>query len=97
MGELKIERIETEIEILDFYELTENEQKELNDYDGYKDSSFFRYRGNVYDMSDFMKFQSIPNDAMKDYHAYKGETYFSGVLIKLSDCGDSLTVAQYWS
>lgn len=75
-----------------FCELTDAEQKEhADDYDGVQDSTFFRYRGRLYDLSDFMR---VGRDhvGFHGFHGYKTDSYFSAVLVKYSDDGDSLKV-----
>lgn len=84
-----------DVEIINFHELTENEKSSLCDYEGYEDSSFFRYRENVYDLSDFMKIGHSLNDPMKDFDGYRGDSFFSGLVIKLSPCGEGASVALY--
>tara|TARA_R110002153_G_scaffold11011_4_gene42647 strand:+ start:473 stop:757 length:285 start_codon:yes stop_codon:yes gene_type:complete len=80
--------------ILSSYELTD---KELEDFDYMEDTSegsFFKYRGQVYSLDNFMS--SLPEE-LSDWHGIHGETFFSGVLIKLSDCGDAVIVGTYYS
>lgn len=65
-------------------ELTEKERKEF-DYIKPKEFdhiSFIRYRGEIYDLSEFMH---IDKDSIffKDWNGYIGESYFSGILVKL--------------
>ena len=58
------------------------------------EGSFFRYRNWVYSLDQFM----VNNhDDFKDWHGHHGDSFFSGVLIKLSDCGDAVKVATYYS
>lgn len=82
-------------DIVTFDELTEAQQKQLNGYEDQDLSSFFIFKNWVYDLSDFMVVENQP--AFKDYDGVHGESFFSGVLIKLSDCGEGVKVAQYFS
>ena len=98
MSNLHIVRIQTDVEILYFCELTDVEKKNVEEsYDNAIESSFFRYMGYLYDMSDFMRIDHNAGSALKGYDAYHGDSYFSGTLIKLDNHGEFLTVATYYS
>lgn len=64
------------------YDLTERERAEFDYYtpeelDG---AEFFRYRGQVYDAS---QFEQCPHGFFPaDWDGYKGDSFFSGILIK---------------
>jgi len=70
-------------------------EKEEFDYlktdDDRYSSVFFRYKSNVYDISQFSDWKDTY------WHAYQSETYFSGILIKYSEFRDKLKVATYYS
>jgi hypothetical protein len=82
--------------LLSGYELTPKERKEL-DYltdDELNESSdrFFRYRGQVYDVQEFMRCD--PNSpfnqhrnmlAHKQWQGYQSDSFFSGVVIRYTD------------
>tara|TARA_R100000951_G_scaffold115686_1_gene124597 strand:- start:948 stop:1250 length:303 start_codon:yes stop_codon:yes gene_type:complete len=84
--------------ILHWSDLTETEQKEYKDaYDDVQESSFFRYSDWTYDLNDFLRV----NDSLHGkgqqhdlygWDGYKNDSFFSSVVIKLSDCGDSVCV-----
>ncbi len=77
--------------ILYWNELTEDEQKELNMYEDVEESSFFRYRDWCIDLCDFWRTDS--NDNWKDkWDGYKTDSYFSAILVKYSDCNESVRV-----
>ena len=62
-----------------------------DDCDGY-----FCYRGWWYHTSDFMRFDDrspFPNT----WHGYHSDSFFSGVLIELSDDGEAYRVGTYTS
>ena len=84
-------------ELLHWYELTNKERAELSGlYDGIADSSFFRYRGSVYDLASFMRI-SEGAPFPENYNGYMSDSFFSGVLIELSTCGEAVKVATYYS
>jgi len=72
------------------YELSDSEKLEfdyLNNEDGiFQEDDFtgFRYKGNIYDLGEFMRIDSpVLFDGLFD--GIHHETYFSGILIKLNE------------
>lgn len=87
--------------IICWNELTESEQSEFADlYDDIEESSFFRYRGQVYDLSDFLTVNGhCMNGQKKDsyleeWDGYKNETFFSSILVKFSEDNEFLKVGM---
>lgn len=83
------------------YELTEKEQKEY-DFLEFTDegegscAKFFRYKGWTYLLDDFMR-TGAHSPFPERWHAYLSDSYFSGILIHLSDCGEAVVCATYFS
>ena len=76
---------------LDFHDLTETEQNDLRGlYNTIEDSTFFRYRGHVYDLGDCMKTES--NEELSAWHGYFNESFFSSVLVRYSDDCESVKI-----
>ena len=73
-------------DILCWYDLTDNEREEL-DYIDDDNGMFFRYRGDIYDIGEFMR-TDIPG-----WDGAIGTSYFSGILIKLTDDNERVIVA----
>lgn len=46
---------------------------------------FFKYRGNVYHLQDFMRTSSEATGDLDEWDGYIGDSYFSGVVMKLCD------------
>ena len=84
-------------EVSSFYELSDEQRKEVEDrYDTIEESSFFVYKNDVYDLNDFMRLDS--NAPFKGkWHGYSPDSFFSGLLIELSECGDGVKVGFYIS
>ena len=84
------------------YELTDKEKLEF-DYlkpDELDFHAFFRYKDNVYDFSEFMRIDHIPEFSAWD--GYLSDSFFSGILIKLCDCepwwdSDRIIVGWYYT
>ncbi len=55
---------------------------------------FFRYRGYWYHLSGF---QRVGMNALKPWHEYAGDSFFSGVVIEVSRDGESYRVGTYFS
>lgn len=58
---------------------------------------FLFYRGRWYHTSEFMRVNPNSAFALLGYDGYLGDSYFSGVLIKLSDDGEAYKIATYIS
>lgn len=84
--------------ILYFHELEQDEQDEFKDsYDTVQESTFFRYRGNVYDLNDFLRVNNAlngkgVNHEMYGWDGYHNESFFSAVLVKYDDSFESVKV-----
>mgnify|MGYP003384678371 FL=1 len=83
------------------YELPANQYTEF-DYltpEEYEQASFIAYKGNYYHTGDLMRIDSREFFAgpFYEWDAYEGNTYFSGVLFKFSECGEYVTCASYTS
>ena len=73
----------------------------MNDQFDYVDTcdtvdGFFEYRGHWYCMDDFMRIDESMT-SFKGWHGYRSDSYFSGVLIRVSDDGEQYQVATYIS
>lgn len=54
---------------------------------------FFRYRGYWYHLDGFMRLEASPE--LAGWHAYAGNSFYSGVVIKVSSDGESYMVGTY--
>lgn len=76
--------------ILYFHELEPNEQDELKDsYDTIEESTFFRYRGQVYDLNNFMR---STDNRFGDWQGYHCDSFFSAVLVKYDTSCEAVKV-----
>lgn len=57
---------------------------------------FFHHRGNWYHLDQFMPFTEN-NPDFAGWHAYAGDSFFSGVVIKLSKDGEQIKIGTYYS
>ncbi len=85
---------------VDGYELTESERKEFDYYkdpEDLDDATFFRYKGNVYDLGEAMRLKHTPPGVFEGWDGYYVESIFSGVLVKFVDDGEQVIVGHYYS
>lgn len=78
--------------IIDASELSEKEREDFDYLDwpalmaGSDSASFFRYRGELYDLGEFQHITTRDNetlqDAFKGWDGYKADSFFSGMLVK---------------
>ena len=107
MSELKIRTNGHYRPVLCWENLTEKERAEF-DKEVFYNSSFFRYRGWVYTLDDFMRVEANSPVVEVKHRSLKGLTFiiyewdgvhadgfFSGVLVKYSSCGDAVKVGRY--
>jgi len=80
------------------YELPEDIKTDYDYLEDLDSENFIKYRGVYYSLSDFMR---IDHNAIDPDLAYwdgvHSDSFFSGVLIKLSNCGDGYQIATYYS
>ena len=87
-------------DLLYLEDFTEKEQQVIrSEYDWMEPDiecnfGFFKYRGNIYHLQDFLR---APDSFKKDWDGYISETYFSGVVIKLADDNDHVVVGRWFS
>ena len=95
--------------VLCWENLTAKECAEF-DEEVFYNSSFFRYRGWVYTLDEFMRVEAnspvveVKHRSLKGltfiiygWDGYLSESAFSGILVKYSSCGDAVKVATYLS
>ena len=82
-------------DLIFWYDLTE---KEKADFDYIEDGQFtgFRYKGQVYDLGEFMHCSGSVND-FSDWNGISSDTFFSGVLVKYTSDFESVIVGRYFS
>ena len=81
-------------DVLYWHDLEPSEQSELSDsYDTVEESSFFRYRGHVYDLGEFLSARGNgAHELVHDWDVYHNDSFFSAVLVKYSEDFDAVKV-----
>ena len=80
------------------FELTDKQKSDFDYLDDINNNQFFKYKGQIYDISQFMRVCDMYNDVkFTGYHGHISDSYFSGILIKLCEDTDYIIVACYYS
>jgi len=58
---------------------------------------FFKYRGNWYHLDEFMRIENNPDSEFSQWHGYSGDSYFSGIVIRISKDADTYQIGTYYS
>jgi hypothetical protein len=100
-------------DVLYWWDLTKKEQREfsyLETEQEQQDASFFRYRGDVYDLSEFERVpptftttlvrqhgeKTFPTD-WKLWDGYQSDSFFSGILVRYVEHFERVIIATYFS
>ena len=82
------------------HELTEKELKEFDYYspEEMEYKSFFRYKGYIYCLDDFMTCPTMAKDnPLSSWHGYHSDSYFSGIVVKYIDRDyDKITIGRFY-
>lgn len=85
---------------IDAHELTPAERDDFDWLDwpaideGRDSATFFRYRGQLYSLDQFTRIDP-GSPTFPGWHGIAHDSAFSGTLVRLSDDGESVTVASY--
>lgn len=83
------------------YELTPEERREFDYIDpaDFDSHDFFRYKGRVYDLGEFMRCElnGAAQDEWSKWDGYSSDSAFSGILVKYSPDFEQVKIATYYS
>lgn len=84
------------------FELSDKEKEQFDYLDNIDECSFFRYKGEIYDLGEFMRIdQSIAPHAQRpgweNWQGYSSDSFFSGVLVRYTSDHESVIVGRYFS
>ena len=77
------------------YELPANARPDFDylDAEEFDCRQFVKYKSQYYDIGEFMRVES---EELKAWHGVAGQSYFSGVLVKIVD-SDQVIMGRYYS
>ena len=92
-------------DVLHWWNLADKERAEfdyLDTDDKQSEASFMRYRGWVYDLSEFMRIDKAiaphpQRPGWERFDGHHGDSYFSGVLIRYTNDFESVVAATYYA
>jgi hypothetical protein len=64
--------------------------------DGRDSATFVRFRGELYSLDQFTRISPDAGSEFAGWHGIHHDSFFSGVLIRLSDDGEQVTMATYY-
>ena len=80
-------------EVLTSFDLTSKEAKEFDYLDLENgEGSFFRYKGQAYDLGEFMHWDNPASPTRGDWDGFRSDSFFSGLVVKYSRCCDAVKV-----
>lgn len=88
-----------EHELIDAWQLTPDERREFDYLDwpaideGRDSASFFRRDGDLYDLGEFTLTSEGSTERRLGWHGVRGDSFFSGVLVRISDDGETVLSA----
>lgn len=80
------------------FELTEEQKAEFDYLDSIEDASFFAYRGNIYDLGEFMRIDAKREPCLTHlagWDGYSSDTFFSGIVVRYVDYYERVIVGTY--
>ena len=85
-------------EVLTSFDLTEKEAKEFDYLDLENgEGSFFRYRGDAYDLGEFMRWDNPDSPTCKGWDGFRSDSFFSGIVVNYSKDCELVKVGLYLS
>ena len=89
-------------QLINGFELSDKEREEF-DYlgeDELCESVFFKYKGVIYDLNEFMRItdtMTLHDSQLKEWHGYMADSYFSGILVRYIERDEEVIVGQFFS
>ena len=87
-------------DIVHGFELTEKQRAEFDYMDDVDNGQFFVYKGQIYDLGEFMRIDANREPCispLSGWDGYSSDSFFSGVVVKYVDNFERVIVGQYFS
>jgi hypothetical protein len=105
MSDLRIITNNVPRDIIDAYELGADEQSEFDylDWEAIKDgrdsASFFRYKGELHDLGEFLTTSELSRGAghhdLSAWDGYQSDSFFSGLVVRYVDNFERVIIGTY--
>lgn len=84
------------------FELSNKEKEQFDYLDDVDQCSFFRYKGDIYDLGEFMRIDKVisphpQRPGWEEWDGYSSDSYFSGTLVRYASDYESVIVGRYYS
>jgi hypothetical protein len=64
---------------------------------GNESASFFRYKGSLYDLGDFMRWDGPPSVIYSKWDGYSSDTFFSATVVRYVENGEAVVVGRIYT
>src|SRR5262245_6086856 len=103
MTDLRITTNNVPRDIIDSWQLTPREREDFDYIDwtacdaGTDSASFVRYRGELYDLGEFEVWDNPASPTRGVWDGIRTDSFFSGLVIRYANDGESVIVGRYCS
>lgn len=103
MSELTIRTNNVPRDVIDAWELSADERAEFDYIDwpavdrGEASASFFRFKGELYDLGEFMVWDNPASPTRVGWDGYRSDSFFSGLVVRYVDDCERVIVGTYFS
>jgi len=91
-------------DVIDSSQLTAKEREEFSYHNwtalenGEDSADFFRYKGETYDVGEFMTTSTLPEfNPLTRWDGYHSDSFFSGIVIRYVDNGERIIVGTFYA
>ena len=85
-------------QILYQWDLTPVEREEFDYLKNDEDGNFVRYKGETYDLGEFMTTQGLTEfNPLKKWDGYHSDSFFSGIVVKYTEDNDYVIMGRFYA
>lgn len=90
-------------DVVEGYELTEAERASFDYVDwpaverGEASPTFVRYLGELHDLGEFSAWTTCPHEALRQWDGYRGDSFFSALVVRYVDDCERVIVGRVFS
>lgn len=100
--EIRIKTNNVPRDVIDAWELTSDEREQFNYInweaveDGSSSPQFIRYRGQLYDLGEFMTTSGLPEfNPLRRWDGYHSDSFFSGLVVRYVNDFEQVVIGTY--